>query len=338
MTRLIARCARYARPMTRLIVCAFAFLATTAVVARSQNVDSLIASLSSTQVSVRAMSLGALSDLPLTALTPGARSAIIRLLDLEASGSAPATDTVAAGSPNELYGEYIISLTSLAAKFNDPRALRGLAMIGLVTSLAVEDFVASQGAAAIPILDTAFTTSDDVRSSVVSTWGRMLLITPPLDSAPRMAALLRIARNAVPYPSAVAAAASETRSVSLLPALFAAYAADTDALSRARLTPALSVLRTQEAAESAPQLLGDLSVGIAAACAGASGNGQGACEAVQNLIAAATRHVQRGETAAAHNTLAALSKRAGDGQAAGELTPALAQFLQELARMIDGKL
>src|SRR4051812_3041228 len=74
--------------------------------AQGSTADSLAGLLSTADVHQRALAVARLNALPLAELTPGARSALVELLDAEATRRAP-IDADAIGAEDEIYAEYL---------------------------------------------------------------------------------------------------------------------------------------------------------------------------------------------------------------------------------------
>ncbi|HEX5438925.1 MAG TPA: hypothetical protein VFW98_17370 [Gemmatimonadaceae bacterium] len=70
--------------------------------------------------------------------------------------------------------DYEMDLVSLALRFKDPAALPGFAYLGIQMARDVEDFVATQGSASLPYLDSAWTKEPDARPDIMETWAIMV--------------------------------------------------------------------------------------------------------------------------------------------------------------------
>ena len=127
--------------------------------------DSLANLLASPDVHVRALSVASLDALPISALTPGARQALVKLLDAEATHSVTA-EVNEISEEDETYEEYITSLTGIVVALNDPTATRALALLGIETSEDAQRLVASAGAANLPVLDDAWQANPSARPEI----------------------------------------------------------------------------------------------------------------------------------------------------------------------------
>jgi hypothetical protein len=229
--------------------------------------DSLTRYLSSTDVHKRAETVARLNALPISALTPATRRAMVNLLEAEATGHAPAsTDTTA--TDDETYGEYVIALTDGVLRLKDPSALRGLALIGAQTSREVQQFIASFGARGLPYLDEAWLKSEDARPTIVTTWAFAAALTGPnaLTSADRRRVLASIMSAAEEYPIAVAGASRAASLVELAPLLAALSTRETDAVVRNRLAKAVTELTPLRNQTSVATLLDRTSDWLAGFC------------------------------------------------------------------------
>lgn len=140
-----------------------------ATTAAAQNVDSLMMRLDSPDWRERSIAVGVLGRLSASQRPPGFADKVIALLEYEALN--PDEAAIAGG---EGYGEYTAELVRVVLGLDDPRALRGIALIGIGTGLAAKEFVASHGAASIPYLDEAWELSALKQDAVAQTWALML--------------------------------------------------------------------------------------------------------------------------------------------------------------------
>jgi len=131
--------------------------------AAAQNVDSLVGVLASPSVYARAQAVARLNLVPLQALPAGAREAMIRLLEREATGQVTYGETT--GPDDETYAEYVVDLARGVLRLRDPSAVRGIAFLGIETSRAAQEFIAARGAAAIPVLDEVWAAKERARPS-----------------------------------------------------------------------------------------------------------------------------------------------------------------------------
>jgi hypothetical protein len=239
--------------------------------------DSLARRLTAADVHIRAEAVARLNALPLGQLTPSARRSLVRLLELEATGRAPKSSEPTSGE-DETYGEYIIDLTSGVLRLQDPASLHGLVRLGIETAQDVQQFVASFGARSLPLLDDAWRTRENARSSIIATWAFATLVRGPNALRPddRRRVLRSILAATDEYTIAVAGAARSASLTGLIPVL-------TDVASRLpkndiggeRATRAANELAPLRARLGPTVLLDDAADWIAAVCGHEEGKGEG---------------------------------------------------------------
>jgi len=134
--------------------------------AASQSPDSLVAQLGATDWQRRGDAIARLNLLPVEALPPTFAPTAIALLEREATNPDPGP------REGEGYGEYLIAVMSGVVRLQDPRSLRGLALLGIQMSRGAQEYVASQGAPSLPFLDEAWARSQS--DAVATTWAYML--------------------------------------------------------------------------------------------------------------------------------------------------------------------
>jgi len=172
--------------------CALVVLTVWSSAARAQSVDSLTKLLRSRDVHVRGDAVVRLTNVNTADLPAATRTAIISLLEHEALGDVANADTMPLSENDETWGGEIDDLTNLVMRMRDPPALRGVALLGMQTSKAAQEFVADFGPRAMPVLDEAWTRRPDMRPDVDITWGLML---GPGHPAVVAGSLARLARN-----------------------------------------------------------------------------------------------------------------------------------------------
>lgn len=298
--------------------------------------ERLLDDIRSPQVSVRAIAVAHLSGMPVAALSANGRGALVGLLEAEATGTAPAEDQVSDAPDDELWGEYIIDLTDLVVRMADPRALRGLSLLGIQTSRSAQEFVAHQGEAALPFLDEAWDTTPSARPSVIQTWGRILLLGDgsALSSGARNRLLERLASGAPDEPLAVASASRKAVLLPLMPILLRAAHRESDEIVATEIARSVAILRAKLRTLSRSALFTELTSGLRLACLGSQGPRRGACESVQNLAATAEAHGTAKRTAPLLNTLDALVRRAEQAERTGALVPPDVQYIREMVSYI----
>ena len=186
--------------------------------------DTLSHMLDSNDFRARAAAVGALATLPTDSIPSDIRSRLMTLLDREGVAGARGESEITAQSPEvdaEEFGEYVIALTDLVLSFQDGHASRGIALIGIQTSRDAQQFVAAQGAAVLPLLDSVYVANPATAPAVVKTWGYALAAQPagPLAHADSVRLVSRLLTVAPQQPIAFASAARAARFVDAAPAL-----------------------------------------------------------------------------------------------------------------------
>src|SRR5206468_3544827 len=167
----------------------------------------------------RAAGVAMLNAVPVADLRTEGSSALISLLEREATGQVAYNEVTADG--DESWSEYIGDLSFAVLRLNDPRSLRGLALLGIETGRDAQEYVASLGAAALPALDEAWQLKATVRPDVIITWGSLLAVTGTnaLSASDRTVVLSHVGTALSDYGVAVATAARRGSIVVLAPAL-----------------------------------------------------------------------------------------------------------------------
>ncbi|HEY2065584.1 MAG TPA: hypothetical protein VGG84_06465 [Gemmatimonadaceae bacterium] len=308
----------------------------------AQDADLLASRLTTPNVHVRAEAVARLNALPISALTPSARGAMIALLEQEATGQAPVSaDTAADG--DETYGEYVIDLTSGVMRLQDPAALRGLALLGIQTGRDVQQYVASFGARSLPVLAEAWRLKADARPSVITTWAFSAALTGPnaLSKEDRQQVLASILSASDTYPIAVASAARSGSLVILIPVLANIAAHTTDEVISSRAEKAVTILSTQRAGMSPLALFDETAQWVAGFCGGpgsATGIRNGTCVSLRNRLDNAREHIIAGRVGPAVNVLTAIEREATDARLKGALTAAESLLIADNARYVASRL
>ena len=266
MTSFIALKRRAARWSALLLIASS--LGATAAGAQAATADSLAGVLTSPDIHARAVAVARLDALPVTELTPAARSALVSLLDAEATHTV-APDPNQIPDEDETYDEYIIDLASVVMKLHDPAALRGLTLVGIETSEDVQRYIASSGARSLPALDEAWQGNVDARPTIVTTWAFMLGASTPdvLTATDRQRVLASVFAATDSFPIAVAGAARAASLTVFVPALSEIAVTAASDVVRSRAAKAVEVLGPVRDATTAGQLLGQASDLIDAFCA-----------------------------------------------------------------------
>src|SRR5258705_3530703 len=129
----------------------------------------LLRALDSPDWQTRSSAISNLNDLSVASLPAGFAEKVIALFEREAVDSVPGPKP----DGGEGYGEYLIELMRGVVRLRDPRSLRGMALLGIQMSRKAQEFVAEQGAVALPFLDEAWR-DENARPPVALTWAYML--------------------------------------------------------------------------------------------------------------------------------------------------------------------
>jgi hypothetical protein len=328
--------------LTRIATLAVVLGTLGAQAALAQDADALASRLTTSNIHVRAEAVARLNALPISALTPAARGAMIALLEQEATGQAPVSADTAA-DVDETYSEYVIDLTSGVMRLQDPAALRGLALLGIQTGRDVQRYVASFGARSLPMLAEAWRLKSDARPSIVTTWALSATLTGPnaLSKEDRQQVLASILAASDSYPIAIASAARSGSLVVLMPVLANIAAHTTDEVISSRAEKAISLLDPQRAGMSPLALFDETAQWVAGFCGGpgsATGTRNGTCTSLQNRLDNAREHIVAGRVGPAVNVLTAIEREATDARSKGALTAAEAALISDNARYLASRL
>ncbi|GJG85373.1 hypothetical protein tb265_05540 [Gemmatimonadetes bacterium T265] len=269
--------------------------------------DSVRAGLAAADWNDRHAALARINGAYATALPPSLVAPVLALLDREAATSHADAD--------EEFGEYLVDLLVAAANTRDVRATPGIIRLGgLGVGSGIAAFVASQGRAVMPTLDSLVRASDDHASDVVETYALMYARygarLTRADSAHALRHLLAATRH--PWYSVrmqVAMVAARGGIVELLPAVDQMARADSERVDGAyvvRRAAAEAVLDLQPARAALPTgvLLDQLRHLTDAACEGAGDRLSGRCVALNAYLSTALRGLSERNPAAAANVLA----------------------------------
>ena len=239
----------------------------------------LVQDLDSPNWEVRSSAMSRFNDLPIADLPPGFAEKAIRLLEREAVGD-PAVNP----QPGEGYGEYIISLVEGVLRLRDPRSLRGMALVGIQTSREAEEFVASQGGAALPFLDEAWR-DEDARPSVGETWGYLLAAPAArLTRSDRLRVIRRILTAYRTDAQAFTSAVEYGELVIATPLVEQVATANESRTVRAVTAPVAAGLRRTRDSLAPGPLLEQLSDALDALCLGASAARAGSCASLADAL------------------------------------------------------
>lgn len=279
---------------------------------------------------IRSEAVGRLNLLPVEKLPGSYAATILPLFDHEALFSHQR------GPRGDGYGEYLIHLVQAVLRINDPRSLRGMALLGIQTGRGPAEFVAQRGAEAIPYLDEAWVRDTLGRFSVVRTWGRMLgpygHVLGRSDSIAVMVRLLRAARE---QPQGFTRAAEIAQLVETLPLVERIAGAPGHDIVRRRAEQVATQLRALRDSLPAPDLARRLAIWVVAVCDASRSAGGGACGKLRTLSGDAANMIRTVGVRGADAALQALAEE-GDrafregilDAAARELIVATAEYLK----------
>lgn len=278
----------------------------------AQDFARIASALDSANWTSRSNAVDQLLQLPAASLPTNIRERVIRLLEQEALDA----DHGPPPGEGEVYGEYVGDLVDLVTRLHDPTSNRGLALLGIGTSIKAEQFLADQGAVALPALDEAWARSRSGRSAVLETLGMMLAAVPgnhlsPEEQGSILRRLLERSADALVGFSSAAEAASLVGALPLLERLVRG-----DPLA-AMYQQTMSALSARRDSMSPGQLAARLRLWTTGMCQGATGARRGACNSVDNLLADAQKQIAANRPNPARQTLAALAKRATSAQEEG---------------------
>ncbi len=150
-------------------------------VALTPAADSALQRQASPDWRLRSLAISRLGRLQPQAVHPRVVAALITQLDsigVNRVNRLPALPSSATAGDREDYGEYVLTLSRAVVRLHDPRAVRAVATASLGTSQEAQRFVAAQGTASLPILDTTFALNGDASDAVIATWAYMLAASP----------------------------------------------------------------------------------------------------------------------------------------------------------------
>ena len=148
--------------------------------AEAQVLDSISTLLGSPNLASRADGVSWLLTIPTGQWNSFIRSQIVTLVNNE--GESLLGANVTEEGAGELAGEYHIDLVNAALALNDASALPGLVTLGIQVNSRAKQYVAAQGATALPLLQRAYAKDQTLRIPVVQTIGIMLLSGGGLDA------------------------------------------------------------------------------------------------------------------------------------------------------------
>lgn len=301
--------------------------------------DSLVKELSSPDWQARGDAVQRLQYMPAAQRPGGYATAVIHLLEMEATDSAPGIKPSPAGSnrgdgEGEGYGEYILALVESVVALHDPRSLKGLALLGIQTGRASEEYVASLGDPAIPYLDEAW--KRGLEDPVATTWAYMTMrYSHALSRAGRLQVLKRLLATAPKNGRAFGWAMINGPFPEAIPIL--EDLADTQAvpITRRFTEQFASRLKPERDALSGAELLGRLGDWVEAFCLDAAGSRSQACQVLVADVAGAR---VREESGPLDSLMAALHRLGDDASvraSRSDITPTEARLLTGNATFLE---
>ena len=257
----------------------------------------------------------AVTELALRApeISAGGLTKLITLLDSELAGTA---SQAGPEEDDEAYGQYIMQLTALITRFNDPRATPLLAKQGIAITRGAVFQVAMAGDAGIGPLVGAWNENPALRPAVVRTMGEMRYYADSTGTGISATTrgtiddyLLRAAVAAEPWLRHAfvdaAGATRDARYLSLVADLAANDGATIDgrryvAGDAARLVPAL---QSSRAAATPRSIVDGLLANQRSACTLGWITGAGICNSLRAKLAAARTSIVAGDNATARGQL-----------------------------------
>lgn len=248
-------------------------------------------------------------------VTPGGRTQLVALLGEELDGSASASGPA---EDEEAYGQYMMQLTVLITRFNEPRAVPLLARQGIAITNGAVFRVAMAGDAGIGPLLSTWAENEALRPAVVRTLGEMRYYADSTGRA--LSAQTRASIDDYILRSSIATApwlrhafldaAESTGDPVYLPIVADLAANDPAAIDGLRYVAsdagALAARLEQRREGAAPQaLLRSLQAGGASACRLDWIRGDGICNSLRVKLDGAADALARGQPQVASSTLRA---------------------------------
>lgn len=293
---------------------AFASVSPTPLAAQTTQIDSLTRVLDSPDLDARARAVASLRAFAPSLIPAGTRSKLYALLD--AAGQTLQRNT--SDRDDSALGEYQMQLAKLVVSFRDPASVHALAFGGVEISAAIEDFLASQGSAAVPALDQSAAFDSFRRGSVLSTFGRMLrdypsALTDDLRQRLRADILSSINADTVDF----IFSAQRAHLIEAIPLLQAiqALGSNTDIVPAA-----LTELLALRSAASPATLVANLQDAHDAICRNAQLARNGACQSTDSHLKNVQRGLDAGQPAQARDALTEFINRVNEAAAQGVFT------------------
>jgi len=240
----------------------------------------LLRALDSPDWQVRSSAIGDLNELAAEDLPPGYAEKAIALFEREAVDSAPGPKP----EGGEGYGEYLIALMRGVVRLRDPRSLRGMALLGVQMSRKAQEFVAEQGAPALPFLDEGWR-DENARMAVAETWGYMLTTySARLSPADRLQVIRRVLGAHTIDTQAFTNVAEDAKLVMAIPLIERVATADEIDIVRDDARRAGTHLKAVRESMAPAVLMGQLSEALDALCLAARPERAAACTSLSSTL------------------------------------------------------
>ena len=251
--------------------------------------DALLQALNSPDWRIREDAAARLAYLPADRRPAGYASAMIALLDREATNP-PDQDARGTG---EGYGEYALHLVRAVVDLEDSRALRGVILVGTGTSRRTNEFIAAHGDAALPYLEEASRRGS--RHEVIILYGRMIGDFSDSLSAENRSVVLRSILDARGVDKLAFVVAASDGKLALLTPLVERIAADTSPRNTVRSWAARVApdLRANGATLTPAARVRQLSDLVGALCLHATNARADACRTLSATLAGAEAPAQK---------------------------------------------
>jgi hypothetical protein len=283
------------------------------------DITALTTALAAADLATRAEAVAALGTVPPGALPATTKLRLVSLLEREAT--TPAVPRPDDGEDSER-GTYLMQLVRTVVRLQHPASLRGLALLGIQTSLAAQQFVASRGDSSVALLVAAERADTNSRGSVAATRGMMLgEYAARLSPVGRLSIRAALLATAPIDPLAFAHGVEYARLVEATPVLVALAAQATEELDRDILGAAATTLTTLRDKAPTEQILDGLTESLAALCASAKGGRQQTCQSMVSAARLAFDHLREARPALARQALRTLAAAATDAMRRGTITP-----------------
>jgi hypothetical protein len=274
--------------------------------AMAQDATNWVLALDSPDWRVRADGIERLNRLPLADLPGSFRQKAIALLERDGTTS-PGSEV------GEGYGEYVISLVEGVLRLNDPAAVRGMALVGINTSRAAQEFLAAQGGTAVAPLDEAWQ-DENSREAVGETWALMLVnFADRLTSNQRLQVIRRILSARGVDAQAFTNATDDAGLVSAIGVVEDVASTDVSSIVRTVAAGVATRLRDQRSGLTSSAQLDRLADGLNALCLGAVGPRATACAALSTSLADAQTRLDANQESAARDALVAFTAQVDTG-------------------------